>query len=165
MHLCVQFWPLFKWVLVFLWLKKVNVNHSDPVWSNKWKVHLITICKQAVSCMWLQMCLPSPRDNTTVTETAPLTHPALTQGVRLAVFIRNCENANHFMALLAEVCVHFLSKQALANQGQLQLILVVNLWKRSSNVKTPDKTVVFIVLSPMLKCETLSVYKPWQILF
>jgi len=34
------------------------------------------------------------------------------------------------MALLAEVCVHFLSKQALANQGQLQLILVVSLCER-----------------------------------
>lgn len=58
------------------------------------------------------------------------THLTLTQGVRLAVLIRNCEYAHHFMALLAEVCVHFLSKQALANQGQLQLILVVSLCER-----------------------------------
>lgn len=47
------------------------------------------------------------------------THLMLTQGVRLSILIRNRKHANHFMTLLAEVCVYFLSKQALTNQGQL----------------------------------------------
>lgn len=52
---------------------------------------------------------------------------SLTQRVCLAIFIGDSEHAHDLMALLPEAGVHFLSKQALTNQRQPQLILVASL--------------------------------------
>lgn len=51
----------------------------------------------------------------------------LTQWVSLAVLVGHCEHAHHLVAILPQAAVHLLAKQALANDGQTQLVLVVML--------------------------------------
>lgn len=51
----------------------------------------------------------------------------LTQWVSFSILVWNCEHPHHSMALLAEVAVDFLSKEALTNKGQLQLVFEINL--------------------------------------
>lgn len=57
-------------------------------------------------------------------------HPlmlSLTQRVSLPIFIRDSEHAHYLVTLLPQAGVYFLSKQALPNQRQSQLILVASL--------------------------------------
>lgn len=58
---------------------------------------------------------------------------SLTQRVRFAIFIRHSKYAHYLVTLLPEAGVHFLSKQALTNQRQSQLILVASLCGKDSS--------------------------------
>lgn len=49
----------------------------------------------------------------------------LTQGIRLAILVRDCEHTHHLVPLLPQAAVHLLAEQALTNDCQFELILVV----------------------------------------
>lgn len=53
---------------------------------------------------------------------------ALTQWIGLSILVWHCEHSHYSVTLFQEVAVDFLSKQALANKCQLQLVFEINLW-------------------------------------
>lgn len=51
----------------------------------------------------------------------------LTQRVSFSILVRDSEDTHHFVTLLPQVGVHLLAKEALANDGEFELILVIML--------------------------------------
>lgn len=64
----------------------------------------------------------------------------LTQGVGLAVLVRDREDTHDFVALPPQAAVHLLAEHALANDGQLQLVLVVLLGSKHTCASSHSNT-------------------------
>jgi hypothetical protein len=56
-----------------------------------------------------------------------LSQCALTQWISFSILIRNREHPYYSVALLPEMAIDFLSKEALADKCQLQLVFEINL--------------------------------------
>lgn len=59
----------------------------------------------------------------------------LTQGISLAILVRDGEHTHHLVPLLPQVAVHLLAEQALANDCQFELILVVALSREQTQTR------------------------------
>lgn len=94
---------------------RINVNpKAHSKWFERishWRTRRTVMYRQ---CRWLEQ--KEQREGN-----------ELTQGISLAILVRDGEHTHHLVPLLPQVAVHLLAEQALANDCQFELILVVAL--------------------------------------